>query len=54
MKTDEIREWIISVKGTEPSPFQLNRVLDNSAGIPIVLEEWINQPGDLDYNTITH
>jgi hypothetical protein len=52
LKKDDIHEWIRSVKKTKPLPSHLQKVLNNSAGVPVVLEEWIGRPGALNYDAI--
>jgi tetratricopeptide (TPR) repeat protein len=49
---DEIRDWIKSFRDT-PSSWELNKIIENSAGNPMILHEWIDKPGDLDYNKIS-
>jgi tetratricopeptide (TPR) repeat protein len=43
LAAEEIGKWIKSVKGVElPLVPDLNRIRENSAGFPIILNEWIN------------
>jgi tetratricopeptide (TPR) repeat protein len=53
MTAEEIGEWIKSVKGISlPLVPDLKRIGENSSGFPMLLNEWINQSKDLNYENI--
>ena len=53
LSENDIGEWIKHVKGVDlPLIPTLRRIKENSAGSPLLLNEWINQSKDLNYEEI--
>jgi hypothetical protein len=53
LSAEDIGEWIKIVRGISlPTVPHLQRIRENSAGLPILLEEWINSSKDLNYQEI--
>ena len=53
LSEDAIGKWIKLIKNVQlPLVPDLRRIRENSGGLPLILEPWINQEGRLDYEDI--